>query len=95
MRIVRASVCGVLLFAVAATADFTPEPIGTIETLPADYPDHWMLVHDFSFFHMTEGEILVVDPLAESIGGQYKGMMTASFIATYKYGAQRSPRQLR
>lgn len=73
-----------------AHAEFQPEPVGMVETLPADYPDHWMLVHDFSFFHMSEGEIQVIDPLAETLGDQYKGMITASMIATYKYSATRN-----
>ena len=76
------SLAAALLFAGAtASADFTPEPLGQIESLPAEYPDHWAMVHDFSFFHMFEGEVVVVDPLATTVADQYKGMMTASFIA--------------
>ncbi len=71
-------------WAAAGSAEFTPEPVGGVETLPAKYPDHWVMVHDFSFFHMFEGEVLVVDPLADSLGQQYKGMMTASFIGAYQ-----------
>ena len=73
----------------AAMADFQPEAIGVIEQLPAQYPDHWVLIHDFSFFHMFEGEVLVVDPLAKDIGSQYKGMMPASFIAAFQRSTQR------
>ena len=76
--------------AIFAQADFQPEPVGTVETLPADYPNHWMMVHDFSFFHMSEGEIQVIDPLAETLGDQFKGIITASMIATYKYSAVRN-----
>ena len=72
-----------------ANAEFTPESIGTTLTLPRDYPDHWMLVHDVSFFHMLEGEILVIDPLAENLQDQFKGMFTASFTATFKASADR------
>ena len=84
----------VLGIAVAAgansdTGKFIPEAIGTIETLPEEYPDHWVMVHDFSFFHMLEGKVLVVDPLAADVGGQYKGMMTASFTAAYTRSAKR------
>ena len=64
-------------------AELEPEPIGRVETLPEKYPPHWLMIHDFSFFHMLEGEVLVVDPLADDLGEQYKGMMTASFIAGY------------
>ncbi len=65
-------------------ADEIAEPMGVIQQLPATYPDHWMMVHDISFFHMSEGEILVVDPLATTQPSQYKGMLTASFMAAYQ-----------
>lgn len=68
----------------AVAEAFEPEPIGEIASLPAQYPDHWVMVHDFSFFHMFEGKVLVIDPLAQDVGGQYKGMMTASFIAAFQ-----------
>ncbi len=67
-------------------ADDVAEPMGVIQQLPASYPDHWMMVHDISFFHMSEGEVLVVDPLALTQPTQYKGMMTASFISAYQRG---------
>ena len=92
MKLVKIVACAALLMPSLSSAavGFTPEPIGKVETLPARYPSHWLLVHDFSFFHMSEGEILVVDPLAENLGDQYKGMMPASFIAAYQYGAKRN-----
>ena len=30
------------------------EPTGTVESLPKHYPDDWFLVHDASFFHMSD-----------------------------------------
>lgn len=78
-------VAAVMVLPRAVLADeFKPEPIGVIEQLPSPYPEHWALVHDFSFFHMFEGEVLVVDPLAGTAGEQYKGMITASFIAAFQ-----------
>jgi methylamine dehydrogenase heavy chain len=79
------SVCSLsmALSPMSALAEFQPESIGGVVTLPEKYPDHWVMIHDVSFFHMFEGEVLVVDPLAEDLGAQYKGMMTASFIASY------------
>jgi len=77
----------VLLFWVGlgnhAVAEFTAEVVGEVERLPEVYPAHWVMVHDFSFFHMMEGEIVVTDPLADNLGAQYKGMMPASFTAAY------------
>lgn len=80
----RLTACIMLTWLTSAQADFTPEKIGLIQTLPSPYPDHWVMVHDFSFFHMFEGEVLVVDPLAEKMNAQYKGMMTASMIAAFE-----------
>ena len=74
----------VSLGASTVAQEFQPEPIGQVETLPADYPDHWILIHDFSFFHMLEGKVQVVDPLAENLGAQFKGMIPASFIAAFR-----------
>ncbi len=67
-----------------AHADGIAEPMGVIQQLPATYPDHWMMIQDVSFFHMSEGEIVVVDPLATTQPAQYKGMLTASFMAAYQ-----------
>ena len=60
---------GLLCAAANAVAEFKPEAIGKVETLPESYPEHWVMVHDFSFFHMLEGEIIVADPLAPNLGG--------------------------
>ncbi len=69
--------------------DFRPEPLGRIDTLPAVYPDHWLVVHDATFFHMREGRVIFVDPDAETIGGQFRGMVTANFMAHYEQGPAR------
>ena len=73
-----------------AWSDFAPEPLGVVETLPAQLPEDWVLVHDFSFFHMLEGKVLVIDPTQDNPGAQYKGMMTASFISAFASSAQRN-----
>ena len=83
-------VAAALLLTGGARADIQPDQVGAVEGLPADYPTHWALVHDFSFFHMLEGKVVVVDPLAETAGGQFKGMMTASFISTFQHSAVRN-----
>ena len=83
MRILLLSLA-VVFFSAVTRAEFQAEPIGKIESLPEQYPEHWTMVHDFSFFHMFEGEVLVVDPLADNLGDQYKGMITASFIAGFE-----------
>ena len=87
-----AALAGALAGALAAApvrAEFEPEPVGVIESLDS-YPPHWIMVRDFSFFHMLEGKVQVVDPLGETLGEQFKGMITASFIAAYERSATRN-----
>ncbi|MEX2524360.1 MAG: amine dehydrogenase large subunit [Gammaproteobacteria bacterium] len=55
------------------------EEMGRVETLPADYPEHWFLVFDLAFFHMLEGRTIVVDALGKSIPEQFKGSFNVSF----------------
>ena len=79
------------LFAIgAASADFAPEPMNVNLSLPATYPEHWLVVHDAAFFHMREGRYLFVDPRADTVGGQVRGMLSADFIAHYEQSAARS-----
>ena len=80
----------VIVFSSMISANFEPEEIGIIETLPEQYPDHWIMAQDLSFFHMLEGAVRVIDPSAETIGGQYKGQMTSSFIGVFKHSQKRN-----
>ena len=74
-----------LLWAGAVMAqDFAPDPPNLNHRLPASYPEHWLVVHDATFFHMREGRILFVDPQAETVGGQVRAMLSADFMATYE-----------
>ena len=73
----------------AAAADFAPEPMNANLSLPAAYPDHWLVVHDAAFFHMREGRYLFVDPDADTVGGQVRGLLSADFIAHYEQSAAR------
>jgi methylamine dehydrogenase heavy chain len=88
--LIASSIAGWFVSAAVTAAEFQPEAIGKVATLPGKYPAHWVMIHDFSFFHMLEGKVLVVDPLAENLGQQYKGMMTASFTASYTRAPQRN-----
>lgn len=88
--------CRILAFATmllaapaSQAADFSPEPLGQVATLPASYPADWLVVHDAAFFHMREGRFLFVDPTAETIAGQVRGMVSADFIAHYEQSPAR------
>ena len=72
-----------------AAADFAPEPMNAKLSLPATYPDHWLMVHDAAFFHMREGRYLLVDPRADTVGGQVRGLLSADFIAHYEHSPAR------
>ena len=45
-----------------------PHTAGIIESLPAKYPERWFLVHDASFFSMSDGKVYVIDAAAETLG---------------------------
>lgn len=63
------------------SAGIQPESMGKIETLPEQWPDHWVLAQDASFFHMSDGKFIVLDVEAESVPTQLKGFFNGSKIA--------------
>jgi len=67
----------------------TPEIPGGVNILPAHYPAHWVLVHDAAFFHMLEGRMIVIDPQADTLAGQYKGMFNISFMGNFAQATTR------
>ena len=81
-----------LLLVVASSAfgQVQPEPTGVIQTLPADYPDHWIIAQDASFFHMSDGKYIVVDAESDDPAGRVKGMFNAGFISQF-YQAKTRP----
>ena len=88
-RHILALTIAMLAAAAGHTEGFRPEPLGQVESLPAVYPDHWLVVHDATFFHMREGRFLFVDPAADSVTGQLRGMVSADFIAHYEQSPAR------
>lgn len=67
----------------------TPETPGGVNSLPAHYPAHWVLVHDAAFFHMLEGRMMVIDLEADTLAGQYKGMFNISFMGNFAQATTR------
>ena len=84
------AVAGLALSGPVLAAEFQPEALGQIAELPSPNPDHWVVIHDLSFNHMREGKLYLVDPSAESIGGQMRGIMSADFIASFASSASRN-----
>ena len=80
----------VLVFAGTATAtlaqDNSPLPaedVSKIETLPADYPPSWVLVHDFHFNSIIDGRIAIVDTANPQL--PFKGQVRAAQFANMLY----------
>lgn len=65
------------------------EPTDVVETLPRDYPASWFLVHDVSFFHMSDGKAYVIDSAAESSSSAIKGMFNVAYIGNLAQSRRR------
>jgi methylamine dehydrogenase heavy chain len=85
---------GLALSNAATSADRPPplpiEPIGIIETLPKVYPEHWFLVHDAAFFHMSDGKVYVIDADAKTLPEQVKGTFNIALMASFIQSRKRS-----
>lgn len=84
-RCLLAAAAGTLLAGVALAREGQPpplpiEPTGVVQTLPATYPPSWFLVHDASFFHMSDGKVYVIDTAAATLAAQVKGTFNVSLI---------------
>ncbi len=66
----------------AVWSDVANDEMGTIDTLPLPYPDHWVLAHDVGFNHMLNGKVIILDAEQETRNEQYKGTYDASLIAS-------------
>lgn len=65
------------------------EPIGVIETLPRVYPEHWFLVHDDAFFHMSDGKVYVIDAAADTLHDQVKGSFNVALLGNIAQSSAR------
>jgi len=73
-----------------ADGPLKPEPLNQHTSLPDTWPDHWLLVHDLTWFKFLEGRMLVVDPLAADVAGQFKGSMSSSLNGAYERSLKRN-----
>ncbi|MFT5350859.1 MAG: methylamine dehydrogenase heavy chain [Planctomycetota bacterium] len=71
-------------------AELPNDTMGVIGTLPGNYPDHWILVHDVTFNHMFGGKVIILDAEKGTRNEQFKGMFNASFIASIAPAKTRS-----
>jgi len=94
-RCLITAIAGIVLAggALAQAAEPPPlaiEPTGIVETLPANYPASWFLVHDIGFFHMSDGKVYVIDTAAPTLAQQVKGTFNVSMIGNVLQSAPRS-----
>ncbi len=68
---------------VAVLAELPQDKLGAVETLPAEYPDSWVFVHDVSFMHMSSGKYILMDIAGETAKDFYKGMVNSSYISFF------------
>lgn len=59
------------------------EPIGIVQTLPASYPEHWVMVDEASFFSMFGGKVIVLDVAEAEPGKRIKGMMDKNLLGNF------------
>jgi len=71
----------------ASAADLPIETIPSVETLPENYPDTWVFAHDFNFYSLLDGKILIVDVVAQS--RNFKGIVGASGFASFQHARSR------
>ena len=70
-----------------AFAELAVEPIPHVLTLPHQYPNTWVYVHDMNFNSLVDGKIVVLDVAAAS--HNYKGSIGAGQFASFNYSRQR------
>ena len=78
-----------LLAGITHAAEFAPEAIGQVASVPSPHPAHWLVVHDLAFNHMREGKLFIVDPAGAGLGEQLRGILSADFIAGFLTSAAR------
>ena len=65
------------------------EEVYQVATLPAEYPESWLLVQDAAFFHMLDGRLFILDAAAETQPEQFKGLVVQTFIANMTQATSR------
>lgn len=74
----------------AAHAEVQTERMYQIESLPEQYPAHWIIAQDAAFFHMSDGKFIVLDADSDETHARYKGMLNGSQIAQFAQAETRA-----
>ena len=67
----------------SALAELPNDELGKVESLPALYPDNWVIVHDVAFDEMSLGRFLVMDINGGDIKDFFKGSFNGGAIAAF------------
>ncbi|MFT5482767.1 MAG: methylamine dehydrogenase heavy chain [Halieaceae bacterium] len=91
----KISVVVVLTLLSLGVAQAVPPPLpiektGIVEKLPSAYPESWFLVHEASFFAMSDGKVYVIDTDGDTLPEQIKGTFNVSMIGNFTQSAKRS-----
>tara|TARA_R110002110_G_C13470525_1_gene721021 strand:+ start:141152 stop:142327 length:1176 start_codon:yes stop_codon:yes gene_type:complete len=96
MQIVRKiSVIAALALLPLGAAQAQPPPlpiekIGIVESLPAQYPKSWFLVHEASFYSMSDGKVYVMDVEGNTLPEQVKGTFNVAMMGNFVQSRKRS-----
>lgn len=78
----------------AISAELPPpleiEQTGRVETLPASYPESWMMIDEASFFSMYGGKVIVMDVLETNPAKRIKGMVHKNLLGNFGQHTKRS-----
>jgi methylamine dehydrogenase heavy chain len=72
--------------------DLPPLPIeefGQVMTLPASYPEDWVMVDEVNFFNMSAGKLIVLDIGETEPSKRIKGLVDKSFIGNFTQAKSR------
>lgn len=78
--------------ALAATGEKPPLPIeeiGRVKTLPASYPEDWVMIDEAAFFYMHSGKVIILDIAEKDHAKRIKGMMAKSLLGNFTQSAKR------
>lgn len=59
------------------------EETGRVATLPASYPEDWVMVDEASFFNMFGGKVIVLDIAETKPANRIKGLMDKSLLGNF------------
>ncbi len=71
-----------------AVDDSLPPPLaiektGNVLSLPASYPENWVMVDEASFFSMYDGKVIILDVMEKTPAKRIKGMVHKNMLGNF------------